>query len=95
MTSSVDVRNGNRKCVAPLKRVHSAAYLRFLQAAWEEWIAQGGEGEAFPAVWPVRTLRIRNEEEVWQPRTPVMAAGLADHVWSLEEWLAFPAFQST
>ena len=24
-----------------------------------------------------------------------MAAGLADHVWSLEEWLNFPAFQST
>jgi IS1 family transposase len=45
--------------------------------------------------WPVRTLRIRNEEGVWQPRTPAMAAGLADHVWSLEEWLAFPAFQST
>ena len=45
--------------------------------------------------WPVRTLRIRNEEGVWQPRTPAMAAGLADHVWSLEEWLTFPAFQST
>ena len=45
--------------------------------------------------WPVRTLRIRNEEGAWQPRTPAMAAGLADHVWSLEEWLTFPAFQST
>jgi hypothetical protein len=45
--------------------------------------------------WPVRTLRVRNEEGVWQPRTPAMAAGRADHVWSLEEWLAFPAFQST
>jgi IS1 family transposase len=45
--------------------------------------------------WPVRTLRIRNEEGAWQPRTPAMAAGLTDHVWSLEEWLTFPAFQSS
>ncbi|TMH06685.1 MAG: histone deacetylase family protein [Betaproteobacteria bacterium] len=43
--------------LAALQRVHSAAYLRFLQGAWSEWLAQGGEGEAFPAVWPVRTLR--------------------------------------
>ena len=25
----------------------------------------------------------------WQPRTPAMAAGLTDHVWSLEELLMF------
>ena len=45
--------------------------------------------------WEVRTLRIPKEGGGWQSRTPAMAAGLADHVWSLEEWLAFPAFQST
>jgi IS1 family transposase len=45
--------------------------------------------------WPVRTLRVRNDGGGWQARTPAMAAGLADHVWSLEEWLTFPAFQST
>lgn len=26
----------------------------------------------------------------WRPRTPAMAAGLTDHVWSLGEWLAYP-----
>jgi hypothetical protein len=26
-----------------------------------------------------------------QPRTPAMAAGLADHVWTLQEWLTYPA----
>jgi len=41
--------------------------------------------------WPVRTLRIRSPEETWQRRTLAMAAGLADHVWSLAEWLRFPA----
>jgi hypothetical protein len=41
--------------------------------------------------WPVRTLRIRTGEGTWRRRTPAMAAGLADHVWSLAEWLKFPA----
>jgi hypothetical protein len=43
--------------------------------------------------WVVRTLRIRGEDGRWQRRTPAMAAGLADHVWSLREWLSFPAVQ--
>lgn len=41
--------------------------------------------------WPVRTLRFRAGAGTWQRRTPAMAAGLADHVWSLEEWLTLPA----
>jgi hypothetical protein len=43
--------------------------------------------------WPVRSLRARDEEGCWLQRTPAMAAGLADHVWSLKEWLSFPAIQ--
>jgi IS1 family transposase len=43
--------------------------------------------------WPVRTLRERASEGTWRRRTPAMAAGLAEHVWSLEEWLTFPAVQ--
>ena len=43
--------------------------------------------------WVVRTLRIKGEDGRWQRRTPAMAAGLADHVWSLKEWLSFPAVQ--
>jgi IS1 family transposase len=41
--------------------------------------------------WPVRTLRIKDEEGRWRKRSPAMAAGLADHVWSIPEWLAFPS----
>lgn len=41
--------------------------------------------------WPVRTLRARSPGQPWQKRTPAMAAGLTDHVWSLAEWLRFPA----
>jgi hypothetical protein len=43
--------------------------------------------------WPVRTLRKKIGHRRYQPRTPAMAAGLTDHVWSLHEWLAFPACQ--
>ncbi|MCX2864518.1 histone deacetylase family protein [Paucibacter sp. PLA-PC-4] len=43
--------------LAPLERVHASAYLRFVQGAHAEWLALGGQGDAFPAVWPVRSLR--------------------------------------
>ena len=43
--------------------------------------------------WAVRTLRARREDGSWQRRTPAMAAGLADHQWSLREWSTFPAVQ--
>jgi hypothetical protein len=41
--------------------------------------------------WPVRTLREKIGRKRYRPRTPAMAAGLADHVWSLREWLTYPA----
>jgi IS1 family transposase len=41
--------------------------------------------------WCVRTLREKIGPKRYRPRTPAMAAGLADHVWSLEEWLLFPS----
>jgi IS1 family transposase len=43
--------------------------------------------------WPVRTLRHKGTDGRWHRRTPAMAAGLTDHAWTLEEWLAFPAVQ--
>jgi hypothetical protein len=44
--------------------------------------------------WPVRTLRERKDKDsTWEERTPAMAAGLADHIWSLAEWLAYPGVQ--
>jgi IS1 family transposase len=41
--------------------------------------------------WAVRTLRVKAEDDTWRRRTPAMAAGLADHVWTLSEWLTLPA----
>ena len=41
--------------------------------------------------WPVRTLREATYDGRWQKRTPAMAAGLTDHVWSISEWISRPA----
>lgn len=43
--------------------------------------------------WPVRTLRGREGEGPWLPRTPAMAAGLANHVWTMREWITMPYVQ--
>ena len=40
--------------------------------------------------WPVRTLREPIGEGHWRKRTPAMAAGLADRVWTISEWISFP-----
>ena len=43
--------------------------------------------------WPVRTLAIRDEFGRRHDQTPAMAAHLTDHVWTLQEWITFPAIQ--
>lgn len=43
-----------------LPKVHSPAYLAFLQTAWQQWLAVSpgnADVQPFPSVWPVRTLR--------------------------------------
>jgi len=32
----------------------------------------------------------KNIDGGWHQRTPAMAAGLTDHLWSIEEWLTYP-----
>jgi IS1 family transposase len=41
--------------------------------------------------WPVRTLSVKNDRGHRRARSPAMAAGLADHVWSMAEWFSMPA----
>jgi hypothetical protein len=43
--------------------------------------------------WPVRTLAERDDEGHLRRRTPAMAAGLADHVWTMREWITLPGVQ--
>ena len=41
--------------------------------------------------WPVRTLRVKNEQGRWKARPPAMSAGLTHHIWTTREWALFPA----
>ena len=41
--------------------------------------------------WPVRTLADRDEQGRPRQRSPAMAAGLTDHVWTMREWLTYPS----
>ena len=43
--------------------------------------------------WSVRTLAVRDDQGHWRSRSPAMAAGLTDHVWSMAEWLSLSAVQ--
>ena len=54
------VAPANVDAAAALAAIHSARYLRFLAGAWGEWLAldpANADKDAFPAIWPVRTLR--------------------------------------
>src|SRR4029077_6380039 len=48
-------------------------------------------GYSYNFRWGVRTWRPRQPDGAWLARSPAMAAGLSDHVWSLEEWITYPA----
>lgn len=41
--------------------------------------------------WAVRTLRVKVAEKQYEQRTPAMAAGLTDHIWTTKEWVSYPA----
>jgi IS1 family transposase len=43
--------------------------------------------------WPVRTLAERGDGGHLGQRTPAMAAGLADHIWTMREWITLPGVQ--
>jgi IS1 family transposase len=43
--------------------------------------------------WCVRTLRRKDDQGRWQERSPALAAGLTDHVWTWSEWFNRPAVQ--
>ena len=55
-----EIREPTHDARAILPRVHTPSYLRFLETAWDQWIAMDPANDGvqpFPAVWPVRSLR--------------------------------------
>lgn len=76
-----------RAALAPLTRrgrrlAHGAALLRSGM-----WLV----GSAYNFCWPHESLRLRaiGGRHKWQRRTPAMAAGLTDHIWTMEELLRY------
>jgi hypothetical protein len=60
--------------------------------AWEDWV--------YSLTRPVKSLRleVNDGQRRWQPRSAAIAAGLIDHVWTIEELLmtvAVPEFDNT
>ena len=55
-----EVRTPDTDSIDVLRKVHSPAYMTFLQTAWQQWLALSpgnADLQPFPSVWPVRTLR--------------------------------------
>jgi hypothetical protein len=51
-------------------------------AAWEDLV--------YNLAQPLKTLRLATPEDPnrrWQPRSPALAAGLTDHIWTVRELL--------
>jgi len=49
----------------PLRRVHDRGYLDFLENAWADWIAAGGEGDALPPCTPMPDMSRRVPRSIW------------------------------
>jgi hypothetical protein len=49
--------------------------------AWGDWV--------YNLTRPVKTLRleVNGDQQRWKSRSPAMASGLTDHVWTIEELL--------
>ncbi|WYK06650.1 histone deacetylase family protein [Cereibacter sphaeroides f. sp. denitrificans] len=43
--------------LGPVLAVHDAAFVRFLEGAWESWVAERGPVPAYPNLWPPRRSR--------------------------------------
>ncbi|NCF50240.1 histone deacetylase family protein [Gammaproteobacteria bacterium] len=48
----------------PVRRVHNARYVEFLQQAWDLWAAEGRDCDALPINWAVRGMRQIEPEHI-------------------------------
>ncbi len=50
--------------MSAVRRVHSGDYLHFLNTAWDQWEAEGFNGEALPTVIPARRMQQREPSHI-------------------------------
>ena len=73
----------------PLRRVHSAEYLDFLQSAFAEWRAAGREGDAFPYTFPVvhrRPLSFSRIDAKLGQYSYDTSTPIGEHSWQAAYW---------
>jgi hypothetical protein len=49
--------------------------------------------DSYNFCWPVRTLAYRDKRGRMRQRSPARAAGLADHLGTMREWITMPSVQ--
>lgn len=87
-TSFVERNNGTDRHQNARKRRKTYAFSKDLAM---HRAASYFVGYSYNFCWAVRTLRTRKPGGSWQARSPAMAAGLSDHVWTMKEWITYPA----
>ena len=86
-TSVVERHNGTSRLRNQRKVRKTLAFSKaFRYHRWMSWLSVG----LYNFCWPHGSLQIR-ESTLVMPRSPAMAAGLTDHLWSIREWLLKPA----
>ncbi|MEM6933396.1 MAG: histone deacetylase family protein [Pseudomonadota bacterium] len=51
-----EIREPEAHGLDPVRRIHDADYLGFLETCWDDWVASGYEGEAIATCWPSRRM---------------------------------------
>lgn len=82
----------------PIRRVHSDAYLDFLQSAHQRWVAAGRQGDAHGYAWPVvgrRSLRLNRIDADLGQFSFDASSPIAAGTWSSAYWAAQSALAAT
>ncbi len=59
-----DSRSPDPLDMSLVRSIHASDYLEFLECAWDQWQAEGFEGEAIPTVFPARRMQQRVPEHI-------------------------------
>jgi len=50
--------------IEPIKRIHDANFVDFIQTAWPRWSALGREHDMLPLAWPMRRMPMRCPDDI-------------------------------
>lgn len=85
-TSAVERHNGTSRLRNQRKVRKTLAFSKAKRYhGWMSWLSVG----LYNCCRPHRSLKIKHETRL-TPRSPALAAGLTDHIWSTREWLLQP-----